>query len=70
LQVEDLARLDSGRLARTGEPEVILGIGKTPEQLVSIMKALAEVVPKVLVTRVPALVSPTFWRKPNRKRSP
>eukprot|EP00884_Botryococcus_braunii_P021890 jgi/Botrbrau1/8385/Bobra.0237s0008.1 len=56
-EIEDLASLDTGRFRRTGEPEVILGIGKTPEQLASIMMALAEDVPKVLVTRVPAHVA-------------
>jgi len=34
------ARLDTGRVARTGDPEVVYGAGKTPEQIVAALSAL------------------------------
>jgi pyridinium-3,5-biscarboxylic acid mononucleotide synthase len=36
------ARLDTHRAVRTGDPEVVYGAGKTPEQVVGLMRALAE----------------------------
>lgn len=50
------ARLDADRLARTGDPEVILGRGKTPEQVVAGLAALHRRHPgrAVLATRVDA----------------
>ncbi len=40
--IEDLgyARLDTGRAERTGDPEVVYGAGKTPEQVVEILARL------------------------------
>jgi NCAIR mutase (PurE)-related protein len=48
------ARVDLGRAARTGDPEVVYGAGKTPEQLATILRRLAEAHPDraVLATRV------------------
>jgi pyridinium-3,5-biscarboxylic acid mononucleotide synthase len=48
------ARLDTDRALRTGDPEVVYGAGKTPEQLVAIVAALREAHPDrpALVTRV------------------
>ncbi len=48
------ARLDTDRAARTGDPEVVYGAGKTPEQLVEILRALHEAHPDraVLATRL------------------
>lgn len=48
------ARLDVGRAARTGDPEVVYGAGKTPEQTVGAMRALAQAHPDrpVLATRL------------------
>lgn len=40
LRVGRIARLDVGRSARTGLPEIILAEGKTPEHLVDILLAL------------------------------
>lgn len=40
--VGDFAQVDHHRALRTGFPEVVWGPGKTPEQLVRIMTALAE----------------------------
>ncbi len=48
------ARLDTGRAARTGDPEVVYGAGKTPEQVVAILAALHDAHPDraVLATRL------------------
>jgi len=42
--IEDLghSRLDTDREARTGDPEVVYGAGKTPQQLVDILRMLHE----------------------------
>jgi len=48
------ARVDLDREARTGDPEVVYGAGKTPEQVVEILRVLHERHPgrAVLATRV------------------
>jgi NCAIR mutase (PurE)-related protein len=48
------ARLDLDRAARTGDPEVVYGAGKTPEQVATILRRLAEAHPDraVLATRL------------------
>jgi NCAIR mutase (PurE)-related protein len=48
------ARLDTDRARRTGDPEVVYGAGKTPEQLVAILRALQTAHPEraVLATRL------------------
>ena len=48
------ARLDTDRRQRTGDPEVVLGTGKTAEQVVALLGALASAHPDraVLVTRL------------------
>ncbi len=48
------ARLDTDRAARTGDPEVVYGAGKTPQQVVEILRALHEAHPEraVLATRL------------------
>lgn len=48
------ARLDVDRVARTGDPEVVYGGGKTPDQIVASLLALAAAHPDraVLATRV------------------
>jgi NCAIR mutase (PurE)-related protein len=50
----DYARLDTGRAARTGDPEVVYGAGKTPRQVVEILAALHAAHPDraVLATRL------------------
>lgn len=54
--IEDLgfARLDVQRAARTGDPEVVFGSGKTPEQIVGALAALHRAHPEraVLATRL------------------
>ena len=46
------AKLDTHRALRTGRGEVIFGIGKTPEQVASIMAKLSADVPLVIATKV------------------
>ena len=48
------ARVDLDRAARTGDPEVVYGAGKTPEQVAAILLRLAEAHPDraVLATRL------------------
>lgn len=48
------ARLDVDRARRTGDPEVVFGAGKTPEQIVGAMRALSGAHPDraVLATRL------------------
>ena len=49
------ARVDTHRAERTGDPEVVYGAGKTPEQTVGLLRALSEAHPDraVLATRLP-----------------
>ncbi len=53
LPYEDLgfAKLDHHRELRRGFPEVVLGLGKTPEQIAIITKSLTDKSDRVLVTR-------------------
>jgi NCAIR mutase (PurE)-related protein len=48
------ARLDTGRAARTGDPEVVYGQGKTPAQIVAALRALRQAHPDraILATRL------------------
>jgi pyridinium-3,5-biscarboxylic acid mononucleotide synthase len=48
------ARLDIDRAERTGDPEVVLGAGKTPGQIVAALRALREAHPDraILATRL------------------
>jgi pyridinium-3,5-biscarboxylic acid mononucleotide synthase len=48
------ARLDTARAERTGDPEVVFGQGKTPEQIVAALRALHEAHPDraILATRL------------------
>jgi pyridinium-3,5-biscarboxylic acid mononucleotide synthase len=48
------ARLDTARAARTGDPEVVFGQGKTPAQIVTALRALHEAHPDgaILATRL------------------
>ncbi|MDP6980856.1 MAG: nickel pincer cofactor biosynthesis protein LarB [Myxococcota bacterium] len=51
------ARVDTQRSLRIGIPEVIFGLGKTPEQIVDVAKTLREAGQNVLVTRLEAEVA-------------
>lgn len=50
--VEDFARLDLERAARTGVPEVVYAAGKTPEQVVAIVGRLLEGRGRAIVSRL------------------
>lgn len=50
----EAARVDTHRALRQGLPEVVFGLGKTPEQIVDIVRALRDGGQSVLVTRVEA----------------
>ncbi len=54
LSVSDVARVDTFRCKRTGVPEAVLAEGKTDEDLTAIVRAHADAVGRVLVTRVSA----------------
>jgi len=51
-RIGDYARLDHHRVLRCGFPEVVMGQGKTPEQILEIMLHLSARNPRVLATRV------------------
>jgi pyridinium-3,5-biscarboxylic acid mononucleotide synthase len=46
------ARVDHHRAIRDGLPEVVLGTGKTPEQVAAIARSILDAAGRVLVTRV------------------
>ena len=47
------ARVDSHRGVRTGDPEVVYAAGKSPEQTVAILRALADQGSRAVATRAP-----------------
>ncbi len=57
-RVEDFAKIDTDRETRQGFPEVVLGLGKTSEQISAIMKSLRENNSIVMATRI----SPEVYR--------
>ncbi len=50
--VGDFAKIDHHRSLRTGFPEVIWGLGKTPNQIAQIMEAMQRRNPLVMATRI------------------
>lgn len=50
--VGDFAKIDHHRQLRTGFPEVIWGLGKTPEQITAIMETMRLRSPIVMATRI------------------
>lgn len=50
--VGDFAKIDNHRELRTGFPEVIWGLGKTPEQIAQIMEVMRHNNPVVMATRI------------------
>lgn len=74
-RVSDLgfARVDLDRAARTGDPEVVYGAGKTPEQIVAILAELHAAHPDraVLATRVaPAAAEAALTALPGVSHDP
>ncbi|ELR98646.1 nickel pincer cofactor biosynthesis protein LarB [Gloeocapsa sp. PCC 73106] len=55
--VEDFAKIDHHRRLRTGFPEVIWGPGKTPAQIVEIIKTMRKRSPLVMATRIETTVA-------------
>ena len=65
------AMVDHHRAIRQGVPEVILGEGKTPEQIVAIARELARTKQNVLVTRISAEAAELLVRElPGMEHSP
>ncbi|MDQ3663074.1 MAG: 1-(5-phosphoribosyl)-5-amino-4-imidazole-carboxylate carboxylase, partial [Actinomycetota bacterium] len=61
------ALLDTDRARRTGDPEVVLGTGKTADQIVQILQSLSTAHPEraVLATRLePAALTAVADRLP------
>lgn len=54
--LEDFAKIDRHRQLRTGFPEVIWGMDKTPTQIVKIMQAMEDGNSVVMATRIEAAV--------------
>jgi len=52
--VGDFAKIDHHRTLRTGFPEVVFGIGKTPAQIIEIMRSLKQSSPIVMATKISA----------------
>lgn len=50
--VGEFAKIDHHRQLRTGFPEVIWGLGKTPEQIARIMEVMRQRNPVVMATRI------------------
>ncbi len=50
--VDDFARIDHHRALRTGFPEVIWGLGKTPDQIAKIMAVMRDRAAVVMATRI------------------
>ncbi|OUL17582.1 1-(5-phosphoribosyl)-5-amino-4-imidazole-carboxylate carboxylase [Nostoc sp. RF31YmG] len=51
-RVGDFAKIDHHRAVRTGFPEVIWGLGKTPDQIVQIIEVMRHRNPVVMATRI------------------
>ena len=50
--ISDFAKIDHHRALRTGFPEVIWGLGKTPEQIAQIIGVMRQRNPVVMATRI------------------
>ncbi len=51
-RVGDFAHIDHHRALRTGFPEVIWGLGKTPQQIAKIMEAMRDRTSTIMATRI------------------
>jgi pyridinium-3,5-biscarboxylic acid mononucleotide synthase len=54
--IEDFAKIDRSRQVRTGFPEVIWGLGKTPSQIIKIVQAMRHNQSVVMATRISPVV--------------
>ena len=61
--VGEFAKIDHHRQLRTGFPEVIWGLGKTPAQIIQIMEAMRARNPVVMATRIEPEVYTTLQAK-------
>jgi pyridinium-3,5-biscarboxylic acid mononucleotide synthase len=50
--IEEFAKIDNSRQLRTGFPEVIWGLGKTPTQIIKIIEAMRHQQSVVMATRI------------------
>ena len=50
--IDEFAKIDRNRQQRTGFPEVIWGLGKTPEQIVKIIQVMRHHQSVVMATRI------------------
>ena len=50
--IDEFAKIDLQRQQRTGFPEVIWGLGKTPEQIIKIIQAMRQEQSVVMATRI------------------
>jgi hypothetical protein len=60
--VGEFAKIDHHRTLRTGFPEVIFGLGKTPDQIVQIMRAMKSKNPLVMATKISEAVHTEIHR--------
>jgi pyridinium-3,5-biscarboxylic acid mononucleotide synthase len=61
--VGEFAKIDHHRELRTGFPEVIWGLGKTPDQIAQIMEVMRDRNPVVMATRIEPAVYATLQPK-------
>ncbi|AFY73650.1 NCAIR mutase-like protein [Synechococcus sp. PCC 7502] len=54
--VSDFAKIDHHRSLRTGFPEVVFGLGKTPDQIIAIMKVLYAKSGQAIATKISSSV--------------
>ncbi|PZU96357.1 MAG: nickel pincer cofactor biosynthesis protein LarB [Pseudanabaena sp.] len=60
--VGEFAKIDHHRTLRTGFPEVIFGLGKTPNQIVQIMRVMESKNPLVMATKISEAVHTEIQR--------
>jgi pyridinium-3,5-biscarboxylic acid mononucleotide synthase len=61
--IEDFAKIDRSRQVRTGFPEVIWGLGKTPTQIIKIIEAMRHNQSVVMATRITPAVYAELQRE-------
>jgi NCAIR mutase (PurE)-related protein len=61
--IEEFAKIDRSRQVRTGFPEVIWGLGKTPAQIIKIIQAMRHSQSVVMATRITPAVYAELQRE-------